>query len=235
MSSNRHLARIIALQSLYEYEFRTSSGVEDLVTSMDEIIDRNLAVYTESMSEDEFVRDLIAGTLDNLTKADGFIAPAAPEWPIDQIAKMDLTILRLAVYELMIKREVPPKVVINEAVELAKSFGGDNSSKFINGVLGTIYRQSKFYDPTEDHKVQRELGHKPASASAKPDAASQETASSRRSSDEAAEHEASSADAEPASDSSSSDVDGDSDQPVAEPSEAKQSPEPTTDEPSTAE
>lgn len=235
MSSNRHLARIIALQSLYEYEFRTSSGVEDLVTNMNEIIDRNLAVYTESMSEDEFVRDLIAGTLDNITKADDFIAPAAPEWPIDQIAKMDLTILRLAVYELMIKREVPPKVVINEAVELAKSFGGDNSSKFINGVLGTIYRQSKFYDPTEDHKVQRELGQKPGSSSAKPDAASQEAASSRRPSEEAAEHEVSSAVAEPASDSSSSDTDGSAKAPVAKPSEAKQSPEPTTDEPSSAE
>ena len=118
MASNRHLSRIIALQSLYEYDFRTSLDMPELKTDMQEILDRN--------------------------------APAAPEWPIDQIAKVDKSILRLAVYELIIKKEVPPKVAINEAVELAKSFGGDNSSKFINGVLGTIYRQSEIYEPEED-------------------------------------------------------------------------------------
>ncbi len=179
MSSNRHLARIIALQSLYEYEFRISSNIEDLKTDMGQIIERNLAVYQESMNEDEFVRDLIEGTLKHAKQEDDLIAPAAPEWPIDQIAKMDLTILRLAVYELMIKREVPPKVVINEAVELAKAFGGDNSSKFINGVLGTIYRQSKFYDPTEDHKVQRQLA-----TEGKPDSAPKKAASSQRPSEQ---------------------------------------------------
>lgn len=179
MSSNRHLARIIALQSLYEYEFRTRSGIEDLLTDMDQIIERNLAVYQESMSEDGFVRDLIEGTLKHFKQEDDLIAPAAPEWPIDQIAKMDLTILRLAVYELMIKREVPPKVVINEAVELAKAFGGDNSSKFINGVLGTIYRQSKFYDPTEDHKFQRER-----TAEDEPGSAPKKAASPQRSTEQ---------------------------------------------------
>lgn len=156
MSSNRHLARIIALQSLYEYEFRTHADVEGLTTDIKEILERNLTVYQDTMQETDFVRDLVEGTMANIDEADKMIEPAAPEWPIDQIAKMDLTILRLAIYELMIKREVPPKVVINEAVELAKSFGGENSSKFINGVLGTIYRQSEFYDPSEDHKVQRE-------------------------------------------------------------------------------
>jgi len=156
MSSNRHLARIIALQSLYEYEFRTHADVEGLESDIQEILERNLAVYTDTMQETEFVRDLVKGSQANQTKADAMIEPAAPEWPIDQIAKMDLTILRLAIYELACKREVPPKVVINEAVELAKSFGGENSSKFINGVLGTIYRQSEFYDATEDHKAQRD-------------------------------------------------------------------------------
>lgn len=156
MSSNRHLARVIALQSLYEYEFRTHSGVEGLTSDLDVILERNLAVYKETMEDDSFARDLTLGAFKHQAEADQLIAPAAPEWPIDQIAKMDLSILRLAIYELMMKREVPPKVVINEAVELAKSFGGDNSSRFINGVLGTIYRQSEFYDPTEDHKVQRE-------------------------------------------------------------------------------
>ncbi|MFO0955223.1 MAG: transcription antitermination factor NusB [Candidatus Saccharibacteria bacterium] len=156
MSSNRHLARVIALQTLYEYEFRTRSGIEGLTADLDEILERNLAVYKDTMEDDSFTRDLVQGAHKHQAEADALITPAAPEWPLEQIAKMDLAILRLAIYELHIKREVPPKVVINEAVELAKSFGGDNSSRFINGVLGTIYRQSEFYDPTEDHKVQRE-------------------------------------------------------------------------------
>lgn len=156
MSSNRHLARVVALQTLYEHEFRIHSGIEGLTSEVNEILERNIAVYNDSLGDDEFVRDLALGAIKNREKEDAMIAPAAPEWPIDQIAKMDLTILRLSLYELMIKREVPPKVVINEAVELAKSFGGENSSRFINGVLGTIYRQSDFYDPTEDHKIQRE-------------------------------------------------------------------------------
>lgn len=175
MSSNRHLARVVALQTLYEYEFRTRSGIEGLTSDVNEILDRNIAVYKDSLGDDEFVCDIVAGTMKNRDDADAMIAPAAPEWPIDQIAKMDLTILRLAIYELMIKREVPPKVVINEAVELAKSFGGENSSRFINGVLGTIYRQSEFYDPTEDHKIQREREtRKDKKASAQRSASSQE-------------------------------------------------------------
>lgn len=158
MSSNRHLGRIIALQTLYEHEFRTRSGIEGLTSDCNEILERNLGVYKETLSDSDFTRDLVEGALKHYDEADGLIGPAAPEWPIDQIATMDLTILRLALYELAFKREVPPKVVINEAVELAKSFGGENSSKFINGVLGTIYRQSEYYDPTEDHKLRRERG-----------------------------------------------------------------------------
>lgn len=165
MASNRHLCRIIALQSLYEYDFRTSLDMPELKTDMDEILPRNLEVYKESLEEDDFVIDLVQGTLKNQQMIDDLIVPAAPEWPIDQIAKVDKAILRLAVYELMLKREVPPKVAINEAVELAKSFGGENSSKFINGVLGTIYRSSKFYEPEEDKKA---LAEKATEAEPKP-------------------------------------------------------------------
>lgn len=156
MASNRHLCRIIALQSLYEYDFRVSLDMPDLKSDINEILSRNLAVYADSLEEDDFVVDLVKGTLKNQQKLDDMIVPAAPEWPIDQIAKVDKVILRLAAYELMIKRDVPPKVAINEAVELAKSFGGDNSSKFINGVLGTIYRNSEIYEPEEDKKFQAE-------------------------------------------------------------------------------
>lgn len=154
MASNRHLGRIVALQSLYEYDFRSS--VPELTTDIDEIVKRNLSVYGESIDDTGFVYDLVKGTVEHQEAEDALIVPAAPEWPIDQIAKVDRAILRLALYELSVKRDVPPKVVINEAVELAKSFGGDNSSKFINGVLGTIYRQSDFYEPEEDKQKQAE-------------------------------------------------------------------------------
>ncbi|MEI8072838.1 MAG: transcription antitermination factor NusB [Candidatus Saccharibacteria bacterium] len=154
MASNRHLSRIIALQSLYEYDFRTGLNMPELKTSMDEILTRNVGVYEDALEEPDFTIDLVEGTQKNIEKIDSLISPAAPEWPIDQIAKVDKSVLRMAVYELIIKHEVPPKVAINEAVELAKSFGGDNSSKFINGVLGTIYRNSEFYEPEEDKKLQ---------------------------------------------------------------------------------
>lgn len=156
MASNRHLARIIALQTLYEYDFRTGLDIAELKTDLNEVLERNLEVYADSLEETDFCVDLVKGTQKHQAKIDALIGPAAPEWPIEQIAKVDKTILRLAVYELMFAREVPPKVAINEAVELAKAFGGDNSSKFINGVLGTIYRNSEFYEPAEDKKLQSE-------------------------------------------------------------------------------
>jgi len=93
------------------------------------------------MVEDrKFISDLVLGVVDNLDKLDGIIQPVAPEWPIRQIARMDRIILRIGTYELIFDDKVPPKVVINEAVEMAKSFGGENTSKFVNGVLGTILK-----------------------------------------------------------------------------------------------
>lgn len=139
MASNRHLGRIVALQSLYEYEFRVSS--EDSSVSIDEILGRNLDRYKDEIEDKDFVSSLIHGVLDNQEDLDAKIRPLAPEWPLEQIARIDRNILRLGLYELLYRSEhVPPKVVINEAVELAKAFGSDNSSKFINGVLGTAYR-----------------------------------------------------------------------------------------------
>lgn len=139
MASNRHLGRIVALQSLYEYEFRVSS--EDKSVSIDEILSRNLERYQDEIEDKDFVSSLVGGVLDNLSALDDKIRPLAPEWPLEQIARIDRNILRLGLYELLYRAEqVPPKVAINEAVELAKAFGSDNSSKFINGVLGTAYR-----------------------------------------------------------------------------------------------
>ena len=139
MASNRHLGRIVALQSLYEYEFRTQAG--DTTVSLDEILGRNLERYESAIDDIDFVKDLAAGVIDATADLDAKIQPIAPEWPIEQIARVDRAILRLGMYELLHRGKiVPPKVAINEAVELAKAFGSDNSSKFVNGVLGTAYR-----------------------------------------------------------------------------------------------
>jgi transcription antitermination protein NusB len=139
MASNRHLGRIIALQTLYEFDFRQNAG--DNSVDLDEILARNLERYDDTVDDKEFVSKLVHGTGAMFAELDETIQPIAPEWPLEQIARIDKTILRLALYELLHMQElVPPKVAINEAVELAKAFGGDNSSKFVNGVLGTAYR-----------------------------------------------------------------------------------------------
>lgn len=139
MASNRHLGRIIALQTLYEFEFRQDSA--DSHANVDEILARNLDRYSETIEDKTFVEQLVHGVLQHVAKLDATIQPIAPDWPLDQIARIDRTILRIALFELLeMGGQVPPKVAINEAVELAKAFGSDNSSKFINGVLGTAYR-----------------------------------------------------------------------------------------------
>lgn len=146
MASNRHLGRIVAMQTLYEYDFRKGA---DVPVDEQATLGRNLGEFSEAIDDKQFVHDLVKGVQENQEKIDRIIAPAAPDWPVEQIAKIDKIILRIGVYELLIRREVPPKVAINEAVELAKAFGGENSSKFVNGVLGTIYRGSDVYEPEE--------------------------------------------------------------------------------------
>lgn len=138
MASNRHLGRIIALQTLYEQDFRRDAGDTDF--DRDEVLERNIARYKDMVDDVNFVRALVAGVTKHADGLDGKLQPIAPEWPIDQIARMDRVILRIGLYELENEKDVPPKVVINEAVELAKAFGGENSSKFVNGVLGTALR-----------------------------------------------------------------------------------------------
>lgn len=139
MASNRHLGRIVALQTLYEYEFRQESHDESL--DPQDILKRNLERYETAIDDTEFVSTLVTGVIDAQSAIDAMIQPIAPDWPIEQIARIDRNILRIGVFELVHKADiVPPKVAINEAVELAKAFGSDNSSKFVNGVLGTAYR-----------------------------------------------------------------------------------------------
>ena len=139
MASNRHLGRIVALQTLYEYEFRKES--RDDSADVKEILARNLERYETAIDDTKFVETLVSGVLQQQKAIDEKIQPIAPDWPIEQIARIDRNILRLGMYELLHQADVvPPKVAINEAVELAKAFGSDNSSKFVNGVLGTAYR-----------------------------------------------------------------------------------------------
>ena len=139
MASNRHLGRIVALQSLYEYEFRLQCN--DTTVDIDEILARNLDRYEAAIDDKAFVDALVKGVLKVQDDIDAKIVPIAPDWPIEQIARVDRNILRIGIYELLHQADVvPPKVAINEAVELAKAFGSDNSSKFVNGVLGTAYR-----------------------------------------------------------------------------------------------
>lgn len=138
MASNRHLGRILALQTLYEQEFRQDCGDVDL--QLEDVLQRNLDRYKETVDDLKFIRELVDGVSKHAAQLDALLQPVAPEWPIDQIARIDRIILRMGLYELINDQAVPAKVVINEAVELAKAFGGDNSSKFINGVLGTLLK-----------------------------------------------------------------------------------------------
>ncbi len=141
MASNRHLGRIIALQTLYEQDFRREC--QDTSFKLDKVLKRNISRYQDMVDDREFIELLVHGIDAKQSELDAVLQPVAPEWPIDQIARMDRIVLRIGVYELLFNKDVPPKVVINEAVELAKAFGGDNSSKFINGVLGTVLRQEE--------------------------------------------------------------------------------------------
>lgn len=136
---NRHYARSIALQSIYEADFRKDSNEQ-------EAFQRHIKNIGEDINADNssFALKLLQKTIQKKSEIDKKIIKAAPDWPLEQIAILDRNVLRLAICEL-IYFDTPPKVVINEAVELAKTFGSEKSSKFVNGVLGTIYRESNKY------------------------------------------------------------------------------------------
>lgn len=136
--ANRHLSRSIVLQTLYEWDF---SGRDD--SKLDAMLNRNTKEFGPGIEDDAFVRELVSNIISSRAKIDKIIEKTAPEWPLEQINLIDRNVLRIGIYELLFgkREEVPPKVAINEAIELAKSFGGSTSGKFVNGVLGTIYRE----------------------------------------------------------------------------------------------
>lgn len=135
---SRHIARSIVLQSLYEWDFRNEKNLD-----IEKVLEKDINEFGQGINEHEFMKNLAKGVLEHKEAIDKIIEKSAPEWPLAQITIVDRNVLRIGIYELLFgdKKEVPPKVAINEAIELAKSYGGESSGRFINGVLGTIYRE----------------------------------------------------------------------------------------------
>lgn len=139
-SGSRHLFRIIAMQSLYEKDFR-----DDL--SLEEIVERNINKVIPNVKDTTYLDNLLSGIQSKRSELNELIQKYAPEWPLDQIPVTDRVLLWISIYELLHDDDIPPKVAINEAVELGKTYGGENSSKFINGVLGSIFKE---YNPVKN-------------------------------------------------------------------------------------
>jgi N utilization substance protein B len=133
--SNRHLARTIVLQSLYEWDFYHFPPEK-----LKQIVERNLEEFAPKLDEKDFLFALVDGIMKYLTTINKTIVKFAPDWPLDRITTIDRNALRIGIYELVYDELIPSKVAINEAIELAKTFGGESSGKFINGVLGAVYR-----------------------------------------------------------------------------------------------
>ena len=136
--ANRHVSRSIVLQTLFEWDLNAidRKGVA-------EVLERNVSEFAPNKTDAPFIEKLLDGVLSKQSELDQVIEKAAPDWPIDRISPVDRNILRLGLYELLFadRKEVPAKVAINEAIELAKQFGGENSSRFVNGVLGAVYKE----------------------------------------------------------------------------------------------
>lgn len=155
--SNRHLARTIAMQTLYQWDFHGQP-----LEQLDEYLQHNMSELAPEFDDDGFVARLVHGVRDNLTEVDTLITRYAPEWPLEKITNVDRNILRLGVYELKFNEDIPAKVAINEAIELAKTFGGDSSGKFVNGVLGAMYKE--MVAAGEIKKIDQEIKQKEVSA-----------------------------------------------------------------------
>ena len=132
--SNRHLARTVAMQSLYLWDFNKIKN-EDL----GKVVKKNIKEFAPNFEDEDFIKQIVRGVVENLEKIDSYITKYAPDWPLNQITVVDGNILRIGIYELIFNKDIPEKVAINEAIEIAKAYGGEASGKFVNGVLGAIY------------------------------------------------------------------------------------------------
>ena len=142
------------MQSLYEWDFSGKKPEE-----LPKIVERNIKEFGPGLEDPSFVWQLVTGAVEHLSDIDKIIEKAAPQWPLEQISLVDRNVLRIGLYELLYenKEEVPPKVAINEAIELAKNFGGESSGRFVNGVLGTVFKEiggeeNKEQKPTDNNK-----------------------------------------------------------------------------------
>ena len=133
--SNRHLARTIAMQTLFSWDFNGKKEKD-----LNDLIEQNFKQFAPKFNDHGFVKCIINGVIKNEAEIDSYITKYATEWPLDQITIVDRNILRIGVYELVFDKDIPSKVAINEAIEIAKTFGGESSGKFVNGVLGAIYK-----------------------------------------------------------------------------------------------
>ena len=158
--ANRHLSRSIVLQTLFEWDFKNSKDF-----NIEESISRNLKAFGPGLEDDTFVSFLVNEVMKKRAVIDEIIEKAAPDWPIDKISIVDRNILRIGLTELLFgdRKEVPPKVAINEAIELAKTFGGENSGKFINGVLGAVYKE--IGEPGKEEKSAKKKSNGPVDVS----------------------------------------------------------------------
>ncbi|OGF31254.1 transcription antitermination factor NusB [Candidatus Falkowbacteria bacterium RIFOXYD2_FULL_35_9] len=159
--SSRHLARTIALQTLFEWDFKNKPK-----DKLPEFIDYNYQEFVTKTSDQSFTKKIVTGVIKNIKKIDGYITKYAPEWPLDQITNVDRNILRIGIYELVFDKDIPSKVAINEAIEIAKTFGGESSGKFVNGVLGSIFKDLGEMEKSEDkEKAVKDEKEKPKTSS----------------------------------------------------------------------
>lgn len=143
--ASRHLCRTIALQTLYELDFLNLLNKNETKNEAIKILERNIREFGPELAPEksQLAYTLVNEVLKNLTEIDNQIKKYAPQWPIEQITVIDRNILRIGIFEMLYSNETPPKVAINEAIEVAKAFGGAASGKFVNGVLGAIYEDLK--------------------------------------------------------------------------------------------
>ena len=161
--ANRHLSRSIVLQTLFEWDFNSGKEIDVKETAL-----RNLREFAPGLEDDNFVFSLAEEIIKKHKIIDEIIEKAAPEWPLDKISLVDRNILRIGLTELLFgdRKQVPPKVAINEAIELAKTYGGENSSKFINGVLGAVYKE--IGEPGKEEKSKNKKSDEPVDISKLP-------------------------------------------------------------------
>ena len=159
----RNLARGIVLQSLFEWDFYSKKP------SLSDIVKRNIDEFAPDFSERDFAMKLAEGVETNIAKLDEVIAASAPEWPVEKLPIVDRNVLRIGLHELLHsdRKEVPPRVAINEAIEVAKTYGGLNSGRFINGVMGTVYREIGEPDKKDEAKAEKPQSEKEKPAAKK--------------------------------------------------------------------